>query len=213
MKKLLKAIGILIGLAVVGGLIIILVFKSRGLPDYNKDLKLAGLTANVTVVRDSFAIPHIYAENEHDLYLAVGYAMAQDRLWQMDLLRRVTQGRLAEIFGKELVDADLLFRSLRFTEKSRKIFAGSDPAMRSCVEAFADGVNQFIRQAGNKLPPEFGILGYQPEPWLPEHSLNLIGYMAWDLSTGWYNEITLDKMRQKLGPDLQIYVAGSDVGT
>ncbi len=206
MKKILKVLGILLTVVIVGGLLFIHHFKTRGLPDYNKDLKLSGLTANVTVVRDSFAIPHIYAENEHDLYVAVGYAMAQDRLWQMDLLRRVTQGRLAEIFGKELVDADFLFRALRFTEKSRKIFAGSDPAMRSCVEAFADGVNQFIRQAGDKLPPEFGILGYQPEPWLPEHSLNLIGYMAWDLSTGWYNEITLDKMRQKLGPDLYKYM-------
>ena len=138
--------------------------------------------------------------------MAVGFVMAQDRLWQMDLLRRVTQGRLAEIFGKEVVDADLLFRSLRFTEKSRRVIAVADENVRTCVESFADGVNQYIRQAGNNLPPEFGILGYKPEPWLPEQSLNLIGYMAWDLSTGWPFEVLFDQMRQKLGPELSRYM-------
>jgi len=206
MKKLLIVIGIIIGVVIIGGLIFIDHFKTAALPDYNKDIKLTGLTAEVTVIRDSFAIPHIYAENEHDLYLAAGYAMAQDRLWQMDLLRRVTQGRLSEIFGKEMVDADMLFRALKFTEKSKKVFGTTDPKIRSCVESFADGVNQFIRQAGNKLPPEFGLLGYKPEPWLPEHSLNLIGYMAWNLSTGWPCEVLLDKIRQKLGPDLSRYM-------
>lgn len=206
MKKLLTIIGILLGVVVIGGLIFIHHFKTKALPDYNKDVKLSGLIADVTVIRDSFAIPHIYAENEHDLYMAVGYAMAQDRLWQMDLLRRLTQGRLSEILGKGLVDADILFMSLRFTEKSRRVFAASDANIRSCVESFADGVNQFIQQAGNKLPPEFGILGYKPEPWLPEHSLNLIGYMAWDLSTGWPNEVLLDQMRQKLGAELSRYM-------
>jgi len=205
-KKVLAVTGIVIGVLILAGFLFLGHLKNRGIPDYNRDIKLAGLTADVTVVRDSFAIPHVYATNEHDLYLAVGYAMAQDRLWQMDLLRRVTQGRLAEIFGKELVDADLLFRSLRFTEKSKRIFASSNPAMRACVESFTDGVNQFIRQAGENLPPEFSILGYHPEPWLPEHSLNLIGYMAWDLSTGWSNELLLDKLRQNLGADLYKYM-------
>ncbi|HAQ19682.1 MAG TPA: hypothetical protein DCR40_10690 [Prolixibacteraceae bacterium] len=206
MKKLMIIIGVVIGVAVIGGLIYLNHLKTSAIPDYNKDIKLSGLIADVTVIRDSFAIPHIYAENEHDLYIAVGYAMAQDRLWQMDLLRRVTQGRLAEILGEGLVDADMLFRSLRFTEKSRKVFGAADANLRSCVESFTDGVNQFIRQAGKNLPPEFGILGYKPEPWLPEHSLNLVGYMAWDLSTGWPNEVLLDQMCQKLGPDLSRYL-------
>ena len=206
MKKLLKIIGVFLGVVVIGGLIFIHHLKTKALPDYNKDVKLSGLIAEVTVIRDSFAIPHIYAENEHDLYMAVGYSMAQDRLWQMDLLRRLTQGRLSEILGKELIDADMLFRSLRFTEKSRRVFSASDANVRFSVESFSDGVNQYIQQAGNNLPPEFGILGYKPEPWLPEHSLNLIGYMAWDLSTGWPNEVLLDQMRQKLGTELSKYM-------
>jgi penicillin G amidase len=206
MKKILVAVGVFLAVVLLGALIFIGQFKTRALPDYNEDVKLSGLTAEVTVIRDSFAIPHVYAENEHDLYLAVGYTMAQDRLWQMDLLRRVTQGRLAEIFGADLVDADMLFRSLRFSEKSRRVFSTADENMRVCIESFAEGVNQFIEQAGKKLPPEFGLLGYQPEPWLPEHSLNLIGYMAWDLSTGYPYEVLLDKFQQKLGADLAAYM-------
>lgn len=206
MKKILMILGITLVVVIVCGLFFINHFKNKALPDYNKDVRLTGLIAEVTVIRDSLAIPHIYAENEHDLYLAAGYTMAQDRLWQMDLLRRVTQGRLAEIFGKNLVDADMLFRSLRFTGKSRRMFELSDKNEQNCIKSFADGVNQFISQAGTKLPPEFGLLGYKPEPWLPEHSFNLIGYMAWDLSTGWPCEVLLDEMIQKLGPDLSRYM-------
>src|SRR5665647_3802416 len=116
MKKLLLVVSVIIGLVVIGGFIYVNHFKTMALPNYNKDIKLSGLIADVTVLRDSFAIPHIYAENEHDLYMAVGFAMAQDRLWQMDLLRRVTQGRLAEIFGKEVVDADLLLSLIHISE-------------------------------------------------------------------------------------------------
>jgi penicillin G amidase len=206
MKKVLLATGILVGALILGAVVFLSYFKNRSVPDYDKDIKLSGLISEVTVLRDSLAIPHIYAENEHDLYLAVGYAMAQDRLWQMDLLRRVTQGRLAEIFGVDLVDADVLFRSLRFTEKSRRVFNASDDNLKVCIGSFAEGVNQFIRQAGRNLPPEFGILGYRPEPWLPEHSLNLIGYMAWDLSTGWPYEVLLDKMQSALGTELAAYM-------
>ncbi len=206
MKKILAIVGVILLGIILGGLIFINQFKTKSLPDYGEDVKLAGLTSEVTVIRDSLAIPHIYAENEHDLYMAVGYTKAQDRLWQMDLLRRVTQGRLAEIFGKDLVDADMLFRSLRFTEKSKRILSHGNGSMEDGVKAFAEGVNQFINQAGNKLPPEFGLLGYKPEPWLPEQSLNLIGYMAWDLSTGWPCEVLLDKLNQKLGPDLAKYM-------
>lgn len=82
------------------------------LPDYNKDVQLSGISGTVEVYRDSFAIPHIIAENEKDLYTAVGFVMAQDRLWQMDLLRRVTTGRLAEILSDDLVEVDVLMSNL-----------------------------------------------------------------------------------------------------
>ncbi len=203
--KILKRI--LIGLLILTGVLAIAAFlflnhiKNAAIPDYSKDIKLSGITDKVTVWRDSLGIPHIYAENEPDLYRAVGFAMAQDRLWQMDLLRRVTQGRLSEILGKDLVKTDLLMRSLRIQDKSEQVFKTSSPEIIMALQAFADGVNQYIAQY--PLPTEFKILNYQPEPWQPIHSINLIGYMSWDLTSGWNTEFLINQLNEKIS-DAQI---------
>ncbi len=204
MKKI-KIVGIvlmvLIAAVLIAGAILVRSVAHKGLPDYSTNVELAGVTDEVLVCRDAYGIPHIYAQNESDLYRAVGYCMAQDRLWQMDLLRRACTGRLSEIFGEELVETDLLMRSLRMTEKSRMILEdASDPMVLACL-AFADGVNRYIESHIDRLPPEFYILRYKPEEWLPEHSINLVGYMGWDLRLSWNEEVVLDKIRRKFGDD------------
>ncbi len=183
---------VIIFAAVAGGVYIKFISK-RALPDYNKSIVLSGLGAEVSVSRDSFAIPHILAASEYDAYRATGYLMAQDRLWQMDLLRRLTTGRLSEIFGKDLVTADQLFRSLRFIEKSHMVIDSCSTEVVQCLQAFADGINQYITENTDKLPVEFTILGYKPEPWEPIHSANLIGYMSWGLTMAWQTEVVLYK--------------------
>lgn len=196
-KRILLGFLILIALAAITGFFVIRSIGHRALPDYNSNIHLKGLHAAVEVFRDKYAIPHVYAKNEEDLYMATGYLVAQDRLWQMDLLRRVTEGRLSEIFGKEFVETDLLLRSLRFNKKSEQILAHTDSLSRLALEAFAAGVNQYIEDNRRKLPPEFAILQYKPEKWEAVHSLNMIGYMAWDLKAGW-SEILLIHMRKAL---------------
>lgn len=172
----------------------------RAVPDYDKDLVLSGLKDQVTVYRDSLGIPHVYARNEPDLYLVTGYLMAQDRMWQMDLLRRVTQGRLSEIFGRDFVQTDQLLRALNIPAKSKRILDSLKTQPKESLEAFAMGINEYLNDNKRKLPPEFAILGYKPEPWKPENTLNVIGYMAWDLSGGNYSaEVLLEKIRQKMG--------------
>jgi penicillin amidase len=203
--KKLKIAGIvlivLIAVVLIAGAIFVRSVARRGLPDYKTTVGLAGVTDEVLVYRDAYGIPHVYAKNENDLYRAVGYCMAQDRLWQMDLLRRACTGRLSEIFGEELVETDLLMRSLRMPEKSRMILKNiEDPMIRACV-AFTDGVNQYIESHIDRLPPEFIILRYKPEKWLPEHSVNLVGYMGWDLRLSWHEEVVLDKIRRLFGED------------
>jgi len=204
--KVLKIAGIvllgLIAVAIIAGFIWVRSIAKRGLPHYNGTIELSGIMQDVVVYRDSFGIPHIFAQNENDLYKATGYCMAQDRLWQMDLYRRVCTGRLAEIFGADLVETDLLMRALRIPEKSDRVLKISEKRVTAALESFADGVNQFLDRAGTKLPPEFIILGYRPEPWKVEHSVHLIGYMAWDLTTGWNEEIFLEKVRNKVGEDV-----------
>ncbi|HDR51911.1 MAG TPA: hypothetical protein ENN90_09900, partial [Mariniphaga anaerophila] len=204
LKRILITLGLLIVLALIGGYFFLNHVKTVALPDYSKDVQIPGLTGEVTILRDSFAIPHIYAENEADLYRAVGFTMAQDRLWQMDLLRRVTQGRLSEIMGKDQLNTDLLMRALRIQEKSKKVLAQSSPEIVAALEAFSAGVNFYMEKY--PLPPEYRILNYKPEPWQPVHSINLIGYMSWDLTSGWGIEIFLHQLAKEVSSEHIIHL-------
>jgi penicillin amidase len=168
-----------------------------GLPDYSADIQLKGRIAPVKVYRDSLAIPHIYARNEHDLYMVTGYLLAQDRIWQMDLLRRVTLGRLSEIFGDDFIQTDLLLRSLNFSEKSENILKEADTSIVVALKSFSEGVNSYLEDNKGDYPLEFTLLGYDPDSWDPVHSLNLIGYMAWDLKSGW-SELLLEELSAKV---------------
>jgi len=183
-KKVLSAIIILLIVIIAAGLFFVNSIKKAAVPDYGEDLVLATLNSEVTVYRDDRGLPHIYAENEHDLYLVTGYIMAQERLWQMDLIRRATTGRLSEIFGEDYLNTDLFLRSLKMTEKSRMVIDSCDRDVLECVQWFVDGVNSYLDDAGSKLPVEFRILGYKPDRWTLEHTVNIIGYMGWDLAGG-----------------------------
>ncbi len=198
-KRILWISSIIIFVVFISGLIFLTHLRRSALPEYSRNISINGLSAEVEILRDSFAIPHIYADNESDLYYAVGFVMAQDRLWQMDLLRRVTQGRLSEIMGREQMETDLLMRALRIQEKSERVLAQSSPQIVSALEAFTAGVNFYMENYN--LPPEFRILAYKPDPWQPVHSINLIGYMSWDLTSGWGTEMLLYKLSREISPE------------
>ncbi|MCF8335645.1 MAG: penicillin acylase family protein, partial [Bacteroidales bacterium] len=197
-RRILYILAVILVLAVIAGGIYIHNIAHRGLPDYKEDITIEGVEQEVEVYRDSQAIPHIYAQTEKDLYITVGYLMAQDRLWQMDLLRRVTQGRLSEIFGEQMVENDHLMRSLQIPQKSKEVLGRSDEKIINALEAFSRGVNKYIKTHAGELPPEFSILGYKPEKWEPIHTVNLIGYMAWDLTPAWESEVILHKIAKKV---------------
>jgi penicillin amidase len=118
----------------------------------------------------------------------------------MDLIRRITQGRLSEVMGEKLVETDKFLRCLEMTSKSKVLLSNEDSATISYMQAYADGVNAYIASAGKKLPPEFRILGYRPEPWKLEDIANIVGYMGWDLAK---DNLTSDlfyyRLSQKLG--------------
>ncbi|RPI96308.1 MAG: penicillin acylase family protein, partial [Spirochaetales bacterium] len=156
-KKAVVIFGVVAAVVLIGVFVFIKVLARTGLPDYNAKTTLKGLGGEVIVYRDKYAVPHIYAKNDSDLYMATGYVMAQDRLWQMDLLRHVTMGRLSEIFGEKLVDADVLFRSLRIPEKSKYVLKTISPETRKANEMFALGVNRYIEENAGRLPVEFKI--------------------------------------------------------
>ena len=201
-RRILQAILLLIIVAIISGTIFLNHLKKRAIPDYGEPVNLENLQEEVTVYRDSLAIPHVYAKNEQDLYRVVGYLTAQDRLWQMDLRRRITMGRLSEIFGPDMISADQMFRAFDFSGKSRRVLAQTDPEILRCLEAYTDGVNQFINKNRKNRPFEFTMLGYRPEPWTTIHTANLIGYMAWDLTSGWNTDMTLHKLSAILSDTL-----------
>jgi len=187
-------------LALIAGSVLISGIKKGALPEYEGEIKISGLTGEVTSYRDERGMPHIYASNEHDLYFSVGYIMAQERLWQMDLLRQATKGTLSEILGETAIGSDKLFRAVDMTAKSRILIKNADPVTLSYLQAFSDGVNAYVSAAGKKLPPEFKILSYTPAPWTPEDCGNIFGYMCWDAAyEDMDQEISYWKISQKIG--------------
>jgi len=201
-RRILLAIIVLLGALALIVLFIVNSARKSAIPDYAEPVDLENMIDEVTVIRDSLAIPHIYAKNEEDLYRVVGYVTAQDRLWQMDLMRRITTGRLSEIFGADMITADQLFRSLDFSKKSAAVLKTTDPEILKCIDAYTDGVNQFIDTHLKKLPFEFRLLGYKPEKWTAIHTTNLIGYMAWDLTSGWSADMAIYKISQVVNDTL-----------
>ena len=201
-KKIWITLFLLLGILIIGFISYTQYLARKSLPNYDDHVKLYGLRDKVVIYRDNFAIPHVYAKYDTDLYRAVGYCLAQDRLWQMDLLKRVTTGRLAEIFGKDFIEIDLLLRALKITKKSKFLLKQLNPSILESLTAFSDGINQYILHNHNKLPLEFQILDYDPEEWDPIFSLNLIGYMAWNLAFSWKTEIELNKILNKVGEKL-----------
>jgi penicillin amidase len=202
LKTILISLFSLVIIVSVVGAVVIFRIKNEAIPQYKGDLVAPGLISDVTVYRDERGMPHIYATNDHDLYFSVGYVTAQERLWFMDLIRRATKGRLSEILGDKLVETDKFSRCLKMTEKSKMLLSREDPAIISYMQAYADGVNAYITAAGKKLPPEFKILGYKPDPWKLEDIANIIGYMGWDLAK---NNLTADifyyRLSQKVGAE------------
>ena len=138
----------------------------RSLAQIGGELDVPGLREPVEVIRDEWGIPHIYAQNDDDLFLAQGYVMAQDRLWQMEMWRRWHEGRLSEIFGPEAFDYDLRTRQMMFRGPwDESEWTSYHPDGERIFTAYANGVNAYISQNRDNLPVEFQLTGVQPDPW------------------------------------------------
>lgn len=173
-----------------------------GPPHLDGTLKLSVLQGPVTVVRDERGIPHITAQNIHDLYVAQGYVMAQDRLWQMDLMRRLGEGRLAEVFGPVALAADRDNRELGLGRTAADEAARLQPQERALLEAFAAGVNANIAARHGRWPLEFWLMRYRPETWRPQDTLAPAAYMYQVLASGYQDKLMREALTTQLGPTL-----------
>ena len=170
-------LGILLGLILVIFVGVYAYLRST-LPDYNGQIAVSGITKPVDIIRDSYGMPHIYAQTDEDAYFALGYCIAQDRLFHMDLMRRAARGKLAEILGKDLVSVDKFFRTITAGRSIEEIVAAYKHETISAAKAYAAGVNYFIKHHKGPLPLEFTILGYAPEPWQPSDAVAIQYVMA-----------------------------------
>ena len=179
------------------------------LPQLDGRLRVSGLAAPVTVTRDGHGVPTVDASSLEDLFFAQGYVTAQDRLWQMDMMRRFGGGELSEILGEQAVKLDREQRILGLRAAARKAIENATVRDRSFFEAYARGVNAFIAAKSKDLPIEFRILRYAPKPWLPEDSVVIANSMVKDLNYRYFfDALAREKILAKLGPELtaELYV-------
>lgn len=199
MKLLLRILAVLLALLLAAGVLAWL-YLLKSLPKLDGEVKVQGVSAPIEIVRDKEGVPHVFAKSEADGWFAIGYAHAQDRLWQMEFQRRVAQGRLAEIMGEPAFDNDRFVRTLGLARVAERMAKNADAATRGAYESYAAGVNAFI--AGKPvLPVEFHVFRIEPEPWKAADSIAWLLLMAWDLSGNWRTELARLRLMTRLGPE------------
>jgi penicillin amidase len=173
----------------------------RAMPAYSGVETLPGLTAEVRVWRDHFGIPHVFAASMDDAARALGYTHASERMFQMEIMRRVGQGRMAEIRGADLLHVDKFIRTVGFYREAEASFSALSPWAQKRLEAYAEGVNAFLDSHRNALPPEFLLAGDSPEPWKPADSIVIGKLEAYQLSQNFWLKILRARLLKKFGPD------------
>lgn len=169
------------------------------IPQTSGDLVLSGLEKPVRVFRDGYHIPHIYADTEHDLLMAQGFVTAQDRFWQMDFLRRTANGQLSEIFGSATVETDSMIQVMGFARLATEFLPQLSENSNRILAAYTEGVNAYISDQMEKLPVEFALLNYKPDPWTIKDCLAIQRLFAWQTNTEWFKELIAQGFMLNLG--------------
>ncbi len=197
----------LIVVAVLGGLGVYYL-ASRSLPDYDKAMTLDGLTSPVDIVRDTANVPHIFAENNEDVFFGLGYAHAQDRLWQMFVMRRTVQGRLSEVFGERTLEVDRLLRRLDLYTLSQRSVSAQTPEALALLEAYARGVNARVQEVNENAlgrgAPEMFLFPAPFAAWSPADSLAILKLMSLQLSGHLKEEVIRVQTSLELGDEKRI---------
>jgi penicillin amidase len=200
-RLILKALVLALGLAAVV-VVVAYLYARRSLPAIDGSVAVAGLAAPVEIVRDADAIPHIFASTKLDALYGLGYAHAQDRLWQMEFQRRIGHGRLSEIFGAATLPQDRFLRTVGFGRAARAAWATLPEAARQQIDAYVAGVNAFlVTHHGSELPPEFTLLRFEPVQWTGADVLVWVKMMAWDLSRNYSLELLRHEIVSVVGAE------------
>lgn len=169
------------------------------LPVTGGNIEVPRLQQELTITRDSYGVPHIQAASLHDAYFGLGFVHAQDRLWQMEFQRRVGSGRLAEAVGEPGLATDRFIRTLGVRQAAEAAVGSLDPSGLAALQAYADGVNAYLNTRRGLLPPEFLLLGIEPEPWTPADTVSWAKMMAWDMAGNQSRELQAALLQARLG--------------
>jgi penicillin amidase len=181
--RALRITGFAVVLLLVAVLAAFLWFRQASQPVHEGRLRVPLLQQSLRIERDESGVPHVIAASEHDAAYGLGYAHAQDRLWQMEMNRRTAAGRLAEILGRGALETDRFLRTIGVRRTAERIYSNMDPEQRGLVDAYAAGVNAFLAARSGPLPAEFFLTGAPaPEPWTAVDSIGWSLIMAWDLA-------------------------------
>jgi penicillin G amidase len=199
MRRRMKLLGLCASvLLICAGVAGVLMLRAS-LPQTDGTVALPGLEKPVRVLRDAHGVPSILATSQHDLSMALGFVHAQDRLFQMDLQRRVGAGRLSEVVGAAAIGTDRLMRTLGIHRHAAASLNAASPEFRAVLDAYSAGINAFLH-SGNTLPVEFTVLGYRPEDWTPADSLVIGKLLALQLSGNYRQELLHARLAQTLSP-------------
>src|SRR5262245_11329505 len=200
------ALVLLVALIVLGAY----AYLRGSLPQIDGTTMVAGASAPIEIIRDADAIPHILASTKLDALFGLGYVHAQDRLWQMEMQRRIGFGRLSEIFGAATIPQDRFLRTVGFGRSARAVWAATSESAKVQVNAYTAGINAFLADSdGTRLPPEFTLLRFKPEPWDGADVVVWVKMMAWDLSANYtlelvrhdlVNLVGIERMQQLMPP-------------
>jgi penicillin amidase len=200
MKIVKKVLVVLFGILFLAAIAVVIYLQVQK-PTYSGEVTLNGLKDEVNIFYDNYGVPHIFAQNAEDAYFALGYAHAQDRLFQMEMLRRAASGRLSEVLGPDLLKVDRLFRTLGINqfakEHAQKFLSTDTAAFQVAAFAYQKGVNEYIRTG--KTPIEFSIMGISKTEFLPEDIYNAVGFMSFGFAEGFKADPVLQKIKTEWG--------------
>ncbi len=207
--KRFKLVLAILSLTLIIVLVSVVLFLRRigtgSLPEQQGTLAVKGIGSQTRVLRDSLGVPYIEANSDSDAYFALGFVHAQDRLFQMEMYRRLGEGKLSEIFGEKTLPIDELFRTLRFKEMADSLYDNSSAMSKDILRWYSNGVNAYMTGA-KMLPAEFSMLKFQPALWKPADCLIVARLMSWELNISWWTKPVFGELYDRLGPEKAAYL-------
>lgn len=194
-------IGIALLTLLLGGALFSFIVVTRSAPKTDGTEEVRGIGGEVALHRNEYGIVHVVAGSNADAFFGIGYAHAQDRLWQMDFQRRVGRGQLSAIFGRATLEHDIFLRAMRFDSLAARLYRQTAPEARSALEAYTRGVNAYMEANKGRLAFEFDALDYEPDVWKPEDCLLLQRLWAWEMSSAFTLDLTLTAIADAIGQD------------